>query len=402
MSKIWLVAERQFNKSVFSRGFVLALLGLPFFLGLTIGMGELGVYLSERTTTLGYVDEAGVLTAMPSPGDDLRMVRYGAIDEAHAALTAGEIDAYVHVPSAFKATRQIQLVYAAPPGAAAVRHLQESVRRYLLAGQSPAVVARALGGPSVSVRALDSGRTFPAGPPAAGMFVPLMAGLLFAGLFLTTAGTLMEVTAEEKENRTMEVVISSLSPLRMMAGKIIGTLGMALLLCSGWLVFLLAALWAGRNLWDISWLQAIHLDWGAVAMVSLVALPSLLFMGAFATLIGTTISDTQDAQQIGPLLFFLLLLPTYLIVPIAQAPNGMLAVAISLFPPTAAMTLGIRHIFMAIPTAQFLLAAGIALASGLGMVWLAGKAFRLSMLRYGQPLRPRELFTRASRKEASS
>jgi ABC-2 type transport system permease protein len=98
----------------------------------------------------------------------------------------------------------------------------------------------------------------------------------------------------------------------------------------------------------------------------------------------------------------LLLLPTYFTVPIGQAPNGMLAVAISLFPPTAAMTLGIRDIFASVPTEQFLLAAGIALAGGLGMVWLAGKAFRLSMLRYEQRLRLRELLARADTKGASA
>jgi ABC-2 type transport system permease protein len=50
-----------------------------------------------------------------------------------------------------------------------------------------------------------------------------------------------------------------------------------------------------------------------------------------------------------------------------------------------------------VPAWQIALSASVALACGVGAVWLAGKAFRLSMLRYGQRLRLRDLLARRSR-----
>jgi ABC-2 type transport system permease protein len=109
--------------------------------------------------------------------------------------------------------------------------------------------------------------------------------------------------------------------------------------------------------------------------------------------------DNQEAQQLGGLSFVVLFLPVYLAVPLIQNPNGLLALAFSLFPPTAVVTIAMRSLLLEVPAWQIALAAGVALASGVGTVWLAGKTFRLSMLRYGQRLRPRDLLTRRSRSE---
>ena len=94
-------------------------------------------------------------------------------------------------------------------------------------------------------------------------------------------------------------------------------------------------------------------------------------------------------------LFFLpLFLPLYLMIPIMQNVNGPLSLGLSFFPLTSVMTMAIRNMFMEIPVWQVALSATIALAGGVVAVWLAGKAFRMSMLRYGQRLKWRDLFAR--------
>jgi ABC-2 type transport system permease protein len=95
----------------------------------------------------------------------------------------------------------------------------------------------------------------------------------------------------------------------------------------------------------------------------------------------------------------LLFLPIYLLVPIAQAPNGPLALGFSFFPMTSVVTIALRNLFIEVPSWQVAVSAAVALASGIVMVWLASKAFRTSMLRYGQRLRWRDLFQRRSASE---
>jgi ABC-2 type transport system permease protein len=73
-------------------------------------------------------------------------------------------------------------------------------------------------------------------------------------------------------------------------------------------------------------------------------------------------------------------------------PDGALALAFSFFPPTSIIAFGVRSLIMVVPTWQVVVSMIISLTGGLFLTWLAGRAFRLSMLRYGQRLRLSELF----------
>ncbi|MBN1657169.1 MAG: ABC transporter permease, partial [Anaerolineae bacterium] len=213
-------------------------------------------------------------------------------------------------------------------------------------------------------------------------------------LVITTFGYLGEAVVTEKENRTMEVVVTSVSVERLMAGKILGGLGIALLQLVVWIVCLVLIVVVGGTVLGVEWLQNIDPNWRDIGVVVVVALPAYLFLAALTTALGATLVEDQEIQQLGGLAFFLLFLPLYLLVPLSQEPNGTLALVFSFFPLTSVTTIALRCLLMEVPAWQVAVAAGIALASGVAMTWLAGKAFRASMLRYGQRVRLRELLGR--------
>jgi ABC-2 type transport system permease protein len=76
-------------------------------------------------------------------------------------------------------------------------------------------------------------------------------------------------------------------------------------------------------------------------------------------------------------------------------PNGSLAIALSYFPLTAPVALTMRAGFTALSIGEVLLSVGLLVLSAIAALWLAGRAFRLGMLRYGQRVNLRELFTKA-------
>jgi ABC-2 type transport system permease protein len=80
-----------------------------------------------------------------------------------------------------------------------------------------------------------------------------------------------------------------------------------------------------------------------------------------------------------------------------EDPNGTLATALSLFPLTAPATLPLRLFVTPVPLWQISLSVGLLVVTALCGIWLAGRAFRLGMLRYGQRLRLRELTARPPR-----
>jgi len=87
-------------------------------------------------------------------------------------------------------------------------------------------------------------------------------------------------------------------------------------------------------------------------------------------------------------------IPYMLIGLIMQNPNSPLTVGMSLFPLTSALTMLIRQGVTIIPNWQIALSSFILVLSAAGAIWLAGRAFRLGMLRYGKRLAWREIFTR--------
>ena len=388
MLKIWLVAEQQFRKDVFKRSFLLAILALPLFLGFMIAMGWLSETMQQQSTALGYVDPGHALTQPPANADGkITLLPFASATQARAALDEGQIDAYYLLPVDYPHTRQTELVYSSQLDSAAVRAFNELVRRNLLAGQEAQVADRALAGPEIIIRATDRGRETPLSAPGLGTFLPLMLALLFAFLVMTVAATLMETMAAEKQNRTIEIVVSSISPSQMMAGKIIGVVGMALLLAASWVALMLGFAWFGATVMGWDWLRGIAIPCRDLALVILVAVPSFLCIAAAMVALGATIVDTQEAQQIGGVGFLIIFMPIYLFFAFGNSPNGPLAIAFSLFPPTAVTTLAVRSIFMQVPALQFLAAALVALVCGVLLIWLAGKLFRANMLRYGQGLR---------------
>jgi ABC-2 type transport system permease protein len=396
--KVWLIAQHHFLEEARKRTFLLLLFALPLFLALAIGLGYLFSHLERHPTTLGYVDPAGWL-ADPQAGPhdpDVTLLAFETQAEAHQALEAGEIDAYYVLPAAesaqlVAATPLALLVYFEPPPYAAARTFQDLIRRNRLAGQPDALVERVISGANVTVRATESNREFPGGDPTVAHFLPLLAAAIFSFLVLTTFGYLGEAVVGEKENRTIEVVMTSVSAGRLMAGKIIGGMGIALLQILVWVGCLLLAVAVGGTVLEIDWLQNINPNWRDVAMVVIAALPAYLLVAAFTTALGATLVETQEVQQLGGFSFLVLFLPLYLLVPLTQTPNGPLALAFTIFPLTSVTTIAVRSLLIEVPAWQVAIAAGTTLASGLLMVWLAGRAFRLSMLRYGQRLRWREL-----------
>jgi len=395
MSKVWLVAEHQFKKEVLKRGFLLTLVAMPLFLGFTSGIG----WLSERmqqTTKLGYVDPANAL-ARPAADDERALLeRFASAADARTALEAGRIDGYYVLPADYPRSRRTELVHGGQQGGEADQAFQRLVRRSLLAGERDQEAARAVEGPRVMVLATARNREVPLGPPGLEQFLPLIGAMLFAFLVMTVAATLMQSMAGEKQNRTVEILVSSVSPGEMMAGKIVGVMLMALVLLASWVALLAGFAWFGASALGWDWLQGVAVPWRDLALLMLVAAPSFLCLAAAMVALGATLVDVHEAQQVGAVTFLVLLVPVYLLFVIGNEPNGVPAIAFSLFPLTAVTTLSVRSMFMEVPTAQFIAAALIALLTGVAMISLAGRLFRANMLRYGQGLRLRaSLRTRA-------
>jgi ABC-2 type transport system permease protein len=217
----------------------------------------------------------------------------------------------------------------------------------------------------------------------------------FVYLLMMSSGYLMQAVVDEKENRTMEVLITSLSPSQLIGGKVLGITAISFTQLAAWILIAALAVAIGGDVFGIEWLQNPSLEWRSILAVVAIAIPSYVLASALMAALGSTIAESQEGQQIGALFFLLFNAPLYALVVILEAPNSAPSLVLSLLPFTSLMTVGFRSLVSAMPLWQVAASAAIQGVCAVAALWVAGRAFRLGMLRYGQRLRLSEIFGKA-------
>jgi ABC-2 type transport system permease protein len=402
MSKTLLVAINEYKTNVFKKSFIVILLSVPLFIGFTVGFGALMSSREDDSRPVGYVDQVGLLAhPVPAPVEDpedaISFVPFDSEEEARAALENKEIQAYYLLPTEYLQNRDAELVYIQTPGENATRQFYDFLQINLLSDQPPEIAQRAASGYSVTVRLPDGSREFPEGAPPFGVVLPVIIGLGLMFLLLTAGGFMMEGVVQERENRTMEVIVTSISPGQMVAGKILGIVWICLTQLAVWMIFGILAVLLAQNVYNIEWFKNLSIDWGSILAVVAVGIPTFVLASAVMFTIGATVAEAQEGQGLGPILFILSIAPVWFIVKIGDDPNGIFAIILSMVPFASLMTVGIRNMLVVVPWWQVLLSAGLQSLLALGAIWLAGSAFRFGMLRSGQRIRLGEIFRKVSK-----
>ena len=402
MIKLWRVALYEYQRTVFKKSFILALLSVPLMIGLNVGVGFFMESQEVNDAPVGYVDRAGLLAdSIPAPVDGSRkpveFIPFQTEDGARSALEAKDIQAYYVVAADYLETKDVGLFYLEQPGKNVNRQFWDFVQINLLADQPSDIAHRAaLISDHVIVRSLDGSREFPSGGPTFGIIMPLLISLAFLILLLMSSGYLMQAVTDEKENRTMEVLMTSVSPTQFIGGKVLGIVAISFTQFVAWTAVAVLAIIIARNA-GIAWFQNLDLDWGTIWATVAVAIPAYVLASALMTAVGATVTSAQEGQSMGTLFSILHIIPVYVAgLVIVKAPSSSLPTVLSLLPFTALMTISLRNIFTVVPLWQVAASAAVQTVCAVGALWLAGRAFRLGILRYGQRLNWRELMKERS------
>jgi len=361
------------------------------------------INLEIDSRPVGYVDYAGLLAdpvapPRPRPPDrPIEFIAYPAEGEAEAALQAEQIQAYYVLDEDYLKTAYAELVSLKQPSVSARSQFQNLVRANLLKNQPGAVQERLKDGSHLTVRAADGSQEMGENEWL-NLLLPFFAGFAFMIAVFTTSGYLMQAVVEEKENRTMEVLLTSVSSQQLMAGKIIGNVAVGWTQLLAWAGLVIAALLIVRNYWEP--LADLQISPGFVAISLAAFIPSFVMIAALMVAIGATVTDVQEGNQIASLFTLPVMIPYWFTILIMSNPNGPLAVGLSFFPFTAPVTLSMRAGLTVIPFGQLVLNLMVLSLCALGALWIAGRAFRLGMLRFGQRLPWSEIFAKPARKAA--
>jgi ABC-2 type transport system permease protein len=396
---------------VLNKGFLFAALSVPLLIALMVGLGILTDRMRSSNKAIGYVDHSGrLLNPPPHSGaatqgllaeKPVPLIGYVTDEAARSALDAGEIQAYYVVAGDYFTSRRVDLVYQSPPSENATAQFAGFLQANWLADRSPEIARRVVAGTSLIVRTPDGVREYRENAPI-NILLPLFIALAFIILFMSTSMTLMQAVVEEKEDRTIEVVATSVPPSQLVGGKVLGIGAMGLTEIVAWLVLSTLAVVIGTKVLGLEWMQGIHMHPRILLTITAVAIPSYVLFSALMVALGASVADAQESQQIGGVFSLFFTMPFYGLIALVEHPSSALAIGLSLFPVTALTSFCILAAFNTVPLWQVATSVLITSLCAVGGIWLAGRAFRLGMLRYGQRVNWRELLPKPLRHRLAS
>lgn len=211
------------------------------------------------------------------------------------------------------------------------------------------------------------------------MVVFIYTALILYGMYV------LRGVLEEKTNRIVEVIVSSVKPFELMVGKILGIGAVGLTQMTVWALFALVATLP-------QWAVALSVSREALPSISistLLAFPVYFILGYFlyATLyaaIGSMCSSDEDAQQMAFLPVMLIVASIVMWNPVMRNPNGTLAVVLSLVPFFSPILMFLRIAVETPPAWQIALSVVIMIGTTVLMTWLVAKIYRVGILMYGK------------------
>ena len=246
MQQILRMARREYTRHVLRRRFVIALLMPLLMIVFISAILTVIITLVEQSDRgmIAYVDPANALARASVPAESVNtFARVNSVDEARALLRDGTAIAAFALAPDFGATRSAELIFwERRPSRDVERAFERFAATSLLAERPVDIQHRIAQGPTYTFESSDGSRVTDEIGLIAGFVIPILLGILFIVALFSGAQYLMQAVIEEKENRTMEVIVTSISPLQLMSGKVLGLAGVGLTQVVTWTSALLVAL----------------------------------------------------------------------------------------------------------------------------------------------------------------
>ena len=220
---------------------------------------------------------------------------------------------------------------------------------------------------------------------AASFLVPIgMMMLMFIGVMVGSTPLLQSVL-EEKMGRIAEVLLGSATPVQLMLGKLVGTVGVSLTIMAIYMTAGYVALW---NAGYADLFPTHLLLWFVLFLVL-----SVVMNGALFAAIGAAVTDAQEAQSLLMPAMVITMAPMFVFTNVIKEPNSTFSIIASLFPPATPMLMILRQsVPPGVPLWQPILGIVLVLATTIACVWAAGRVFRVGILAQGKGASFRQIF----------
>ena len=395
MNKIWMVFKQEIIRIVWRRSFIIALILVPLIGG--------GVYLiassvmksnevesvetlfqaPEEPELFGYIDEGGLLVELPEGIAD-RLTPFETAAEAEAAVTAEEIAGYYIIPADYVKTGRLQAFRPDFNPMAGLTRSEDIITalNYNITGRDPALFDRIDNPIVLTSQYLDPAVSRHGDNEAAAFLVPYAIMMFMYILIFGTATMMLTSVTQEKENRLIEVLMNSMRPVEMLAGKILalGAIGISqtiFWLGLGWLALQFSP--QAFNLSENIRLPIEVILWSLPFFILGFAVYASLMAGA-----GALAPNMRETGAATTIFVMPLIIPMMMINAMVSDPNGVIAIVLSLIPLTSPVAMMTRIAAATVPLWQILLSLALLVVTAWLIVRGVAGMFRAQVLLSGQ------------------
>lgn len=357
MRRTWLIFWRTYWGGIRQASFLLFTFGLPAFFILIPLVGSAILLWAIRSALpptdyrpVGVVDASGFFSA-PAGGDPVEMIGYGTLTEAESAFGAGEIQGYYFIPKDYLASGTITLTYETAPSLEVDQMFSGWVEGQIETQVPETIRRRYVEGASFAHEEVEGETAFSAADflKWGGMYVVIYF-VQVAGSF--TSNYMYGSIASEAHDRTIEIVLSSVTPRQFLVGKFLGLLAMGMTQLTVWSLPALAGIGLFLARFGREYLTFLF-PWDQLGLVVSTLFGAYVLSQVMAAAGGLL----RISGGAGPQLFALLewaggLGMLYALYFVPRNPDTPLAVAGSLFPLTAPVVLLVRLVSSEVPVWQ--------------------------------------------------
>ena len=399
MNKTILILKHEFAQTLRRKSYIIMTLAFPLIALLAILVFQIiggagGPTEPGESISVGYVDNTGSFFDYTEQ-QEVIFIPKPSEQEATDALLEGEISQYIVIPQDYLSSglvvRYTLLREVEPPG-----EVWQAIKNFLISNlleeqSNQQVVTRVQYPLSMNSITLDeSGQVAAEQGGFSAFIVPYIFSILLVMAIFTSSGFLLQGLGEEKENRVMEILLSSVSPRQLITGKVLGLGAAGLIQILVWLIsarFL--AQMASSSIGGILSTLQIPTDFLILSLVYFI-LGYLLFAVVMAGA-GSIGATDRESKQLSMAFILPAVIPLWLVAFIMENPNNMIAQILTIFPFTAPITVMLRMGLTDIPIWQLAVSMILMVATILGLLVLAAKIFRTFLLMHGKTPRLGEI-----------
>jgi len=439
MNKTLLILRNEYLKRVKKKSFIILTLLIPF---LFAGMFALIIYLSlnndNKERTIAVYDESALFNnELKKEG----LTKYSFIskekyEQLKSNLKGSEFYAVLYIPQGIYSNNIAQLISEKQVPFELNEQIQRKLSQYIENDKRQKVVEETgipdleerLAGTKTwiklnTLKISETGEAQKSSSMIAFIASYAMGIIIYFFVFMYGA-MVMRGVMEEKKSRIIEVIISSVKPFELMAGKIVGTALVGLTQVAIWIalgIFVLigvqgffspeSAQQMGQSIMEsqqqmnpaMAQAAAPNKVLEVMEMIGNLNVPLILFAFVFYFLmgyllyssllgaVGAAVDNDEDAQQMVFPVTIPLILSIMVLFPIARNPEGPVAFWFSIIPLTSPVAMMAR-IPYGIPTWELLLSMFLLVLTTIGVIAAAAKIYRIGLLMYGKKVNLKELF----------